>query len=137
MKHSVKITLLLLAMFFIAQLIGLAVIGSYNSYSQGTLPEWIEPPKDITPNVSLVSIIIAIVFGVILMLVLMSFKAEMFLRLWFFLVVAIAIAITLNALISFLSPSIKYSFMIALIISIPLAFVKIFIRNIKVHNFTE
>lgn len=133
MKHSLKITLLILAMFFIAQIIGIAVTASYNSYSAGTLPGWIEPPKDITPQTSLFSIIFAIIFGVCLMFVLMRFRAEIFLRVWFFLVVIIAMSITINAGLSLF----KLPFILSALIALPLAFFKIFARNIKIHNLTE
>lgn len=133
MKHSLKITLLLLAMFFIAQLIGIGVTASYNSFSSGTLPGWIEPPKDIAPQTSLFSILFAIVLGVVLMFALMRFKAEVFLRIWFFVVVIIAMAITINAGLSLF----KLPFILSAIIALPLAFFKIFARNIKVHNLTE
>lgn len=133
MKHTFKITLILLVLFLVAQLIGISVTASYSSFSNNTLPNWIAPPKDIAPQTSLISIIVAIIFGVVLMLVLMNFKAEIFLRIWFFLVVIIAIAITLNAGLSYL----KVPFTISILISLPLAYFKIFKRDIRVHNFTE
>lgn len=134
MKHKPKITYLLIGMFILTQIIGLYVAYSYHSTSsQGTLPSWIEPPKDVTPQTSLFSILFAILFGVVLMFILMRLRAESFFRLWFFLVVGIAIAITLNAFLAQLA----IPFLIPVILAIPLAFVKVFIRDIRVHNITE
>ena len=147
MKHSLKIILILLGMFFITQLIGILVIYQYSpqvSYytdEQGNtlnkttynLPYGMDPPEDVTPAGTLVSIIIAIFIAVILMLILMRYKAEFFLRAWFFIVVTLALAITINAFIF----KIQYAAIIAIIIAIPLALIKLFKRNIIVHNITE
>ena len=101
MKHSVKITALLLVMFLVTQLIGLAVINKYAPPGEKnvTLPYGMTPPENIDPWGFLGQIVTAIAFAVVLMFLLMSFRSEFFLRLWFFLVVTIAIAITLNAAI--------------------------------------
>ena len=147
MKHTVKITLILISMFLITQLIGIAVIHSYspktaeilinNQSSNITLydlPYGLEPPKDVTPESNLISIIISIAFALTLLILLMKFKAELFLRGWFFLVITIAIAITFNSIIK---NYLIYSSTIALIIALPLAYFKVFKRNIIVHNLTE
>lgn len=146
MKHSWKVTFVILAMFFIAQLIGLLVINIYHptvtqEVVNGTIsnvttyhyPYGMNPPQDTTPRTNLYSIIIAIAFAVILMLVLMKFHIETLLRFWFFFVIAIALAITLNAFLI----KIPYAYAIALTIGLIFAFIKIFQRNIMVHNLTE
>lgn len=147
MKHNIKITLILLAMFLITQLIGIAVINAYSPkiktvYNQTTgqyenitekkvLPYGMEPPE-MKPEVSLMSIIIAMIVAIILIFLLMRIKATVFIRIWFFIVVIIALSITLNSIYSF-----SYSSIIAAIIAIPLSFYKIFKRNIIIHNITE
>lgn len=147
MKHSLKITVLLLIMFFTTQLIGLFVISKYSpvtkqiSSAEGNvtnitvynLPYGMEPPSDVTPQTTLISIILAIILAVVIMFLLMKYKLEMFLRLWFFAVAALSIGITLNSFFM----NYAYSSIIALIISVALAFLKVFKRNILVHNLTE
>jgi len=147
MKHNIKITLILLAMFLITQLIGLAVIYSYSpkqtqALVNGTLtnititpqlPYGMQPPE-MQPSLSLTSIIIAFIIAIALIFLLMKIKASIFLRLWFFLVVIIALGITFNAVFSNFT---IYASYIAIIVAIPLAFFKIFKMNIKVHNLTE
>ena len=147
MKHSFKIISLLLCMFFITQLIGLAVVGKYSpeikqvvdadgnviSKTVYNLPYGMDPPEGVTPASTLVSIIIAIAVAVIVMLILMRYKSEFFLRLWFFVVVTLALGITINAFLR----SVPYSSLIALLIALPLAALKLFRRNIIVHNLTE
>jgi len=144
MKHNIKITIILLAMFFASQLIGIGVINAYSpqiniinetiNTTSYNLPYGMEPPQDITPGMSLTSIITAIVIAVLLMLLLMKLKAEIFLRLWFFLVVILALAITFNApLFKFT----QYSSIIAFLVALPIAYVKVFKRHIPTHNASE
>ncbi len=146
MKHTLKITLILLILFFLAQLVGLAVLQHYSPSSiqvtiNGTsqnitsynLPYGFEPPQGIQPEVSLISIIIAFVIAISIVLLLMKFKSEIFLRIWFFIVIIIALSITLSA---FLSP-LKEAGILALLFALVLAYLKVFRRDIFVHNITE
>ena len=148
MKHSVKITLILLAMFFAAQMIGLYVAqvylpevqqvvnqttGQITNKTVYNLPYGLDPPADIKPQESVISIVIALAIAIMLMLLLMKLKAETFLRLWFTVVVILGIAIALNAFFI----KIPYAAIIAVIIAIPLGILKIFHRNMFVHNATE
>jgi presenilin-like A22 family membrane protease len=67
------------------------------------------------------------------MLTLMKLKAEIFLRIWFLIVVILGIALGLNAFII----DIPNSAIIAFIVAIPLGLLKIFQRNMILHNLTE
>ncbi|MCH7568568.1 MAG: hypothetical protein IIA87_04055 [Nanoarchaeota archaeon] len=148
MKHSFKVTTILIVMFFVAQLIGIYVANAYlpetiqvvnettgviENITQYNLPYGLEPPKDIRPATSAISIITALFIAVIIMLLLMRFKAETFLRLWFLLVVIIGMALAFNAFII----GFENSAIIAIIVAVPLGIIKIFQRNIIVHNATE
>src|SRR3989344_1605966 len=147
MKHTLKVTAILLAMFFVTQLIGLYVVNQYSpqiielvdeegnvvNITTHNLPAIFEPPQDTNPQGALVSIIFAIIIAVFVMFALMKYEVEIFLRLWFFLVVALALSLTFNAIIM----KIPSSFLIAIVIATPLAYFKIFQRNIIVHNLTE
>ncbi len=134
-------------MFLITQLIGIVIISIYSPQTsqvldeQGNLinvtthnlPFGTEPPSDISPQASLISIVIAISIAVFLILIFMKFNLSILLRIWFFFVVTLALGITLNAfLLKF-----PFSALIAIIIALPLAIIKIFKRNIYVHNLTE
>lgn len=147
MKHSLKIIILLLGMFLITQLIGIVVVNQYSpetidvvdvdgnvlNHTTYNLPYGMDPPEDITPTSTLISIVLAIAMAVVLMLVLMKFRAEFFLRSWFFIVVTLALGIAINAFIM----EVPYAGVISIIIAIPLAILKLFKRNIVVHNLTE
>lgn len=137
----------MIGLFFITQLIGIAVINSYSpmmktvQIDNGTsvnvttynLPYGMDPPQESQPKSNLLSIIIAVIIAVIVMLFLIKFKAEIILRIWFFVVVIIALALTLYAGLK----GIEYAWAIALVIAIPLAILKVFKRNIVVHNIAE
>ena len=147
-KHTVKITLILLAMFFTAQIIGLYVAhaytpetlsilnqssGNYQNETNYFLPSALVPPPETTPQTSVTSLLISLVLAVIIMLLLMKFRAETFLRVWFFVVITLGIAIGINAFIL----KIDNSIILALAIAFPLAYIKVFKRHLIVHNLTE
>ncbi|MBI2628879.1 hypothetical protein HYW74_02255 [Candidatus Pacearchaeota archaeon] len=149
MKHNLKVTLLLIAMFLVTQLIGLAVIYSYTPIVQqvmvnGTLqnvtinplPYGLEPPE-VEKEISLLSIIFAFIIAVFFVFLLTKLKAALFIRLWFFAVVIIVLAITFNALLSWFIPYQFYPEIISLTLALPLAIYKIFKRNLLIHNITE
>ncbi|MFQ5531934.1 MAG: presenilin family intramembrane aspartyl protease [Candidatus Nanoarchaeia archaeon] len=156
MKHNIKITIILLSMFILTQFIGLYVVNHYSStklingevvnVTAPALPFGLETPEeaDVQCEINslldffkcteyLYSIIIAFIFAVALLFFLTKFNAEFILKLWFFIVVIIALGITLNALI----PEFSYSILVVLIVVIPLAYIKIYKKEFLVHNITE
>jgi len=136
MKHNTKITVILLSMFLITQLIGLFVINFYLQ-DGNTLPYGFNQQELDTQNsVSLlVSMLFSIVIAILLVLILTKVKSVIVMRTWFFIVVCLALGLTLNAIIfSFRIPN---SSIIALGIGIILAYFKVFQRNIILHNLTE
>lgn len=130
MKHAFGITLLLLSMFLFTQILGLVVISIYQSH---TLPYGMQPPE-IKPEISLLSIIISIFLVVLFVFLLMKIKALWIIKIWFFSVVALALAITFNA---FFQKFLPYAHIFALAIGIFLSYLKIFKRDIITHNLTE
>ena len=135
MKHNLKITAILLAMFIITQFIGLYVVNHYQAENKN-LPFGMEPPEvkgNKGFNQIFISIIFAFVIAISLLFILTKFKAEFIMKLWFFIVVVIALGIFLDSII----PEIKYSSIIILIIAAPLAFVKIYKKGFIIHNLTE
>ena len=139
MKHNAKITVILLAMFVISQLIGIYVVSHYLPDSN-PLPFGMDSPKMESQSdyVSIFpSIIIAFVFAIVLFFILTKFKVQLALRIWFFTVVVIALSV---ALFSFTKgfDTVIYSIpVIATLIALPLAIIKIYGRNFIVHNATE
>lgn len=133
MKHNLKITAVLLLMFLVTQLIGLYVV---NNYFEEDLPLGLDTPEvteDKEYNQIFISIIIAFVIAIGILLLLTHFKVEFLLKLWFLTVVIIALVISFTAFL----PTFQYVIIIALILALPLALVKIYGQNFLVHNATE
>lgn len=150
MKHNVKITIIILAMFLITQFIGLYVVNYYsmqkvvegniiNVTSPNELPYGMAVPEsqnqNYTPN--FISIIISFVIAICLLFILTRVRAKFFMRIWFLFVVLIALGISFIAFFEPILPSFKGISVMALIVVLPLALSKIYSRNILTHNFTE
>jgi presenilin-like A22 family membrane protease len=149
MKHSAKVTLILIAMFFITQLIGLAVVqqyspqieqvtddqGNINNLTTYNLPYGLDPPETTKGSIWRVVFFIAIslIFAVLIMFALMKYGAELLIKIWFFSVIVIALGITLNAFLF----RIPYGATISLVMAAGLAYIKLIKRNIIAHNLTE
>lgn len=135
MKHNIKITLILLSMFVVAQFIGLYVTSYYQS-SEHNLPLGMETPR-IEKNTDYYSffssIIFAFVIAVLLLFLLTKIKAEFLLKLWFFIVVIVALVISFNSIFS----KLNYVIILSFILAIPLAYVKIYKKDFLIHNITE
>ena len=150
MKHSWKITLVLLGMFIVAQLIGLYIIHvdplTLEANVNGTIQSvpnpqlsFIQPPEGASPLSLFFNILLAFVIAIGLMFILMRYKVKFFLRLWFFLVVVFALWIvfyTIEIIVPFVINPLP-AVIIPLIFAVPLAYIKIYRKNMIVHNLTE
>lgn len=136
MKHSLKITIILLLIFLSAQFIGLGIIYKYidpvKSAEAGEtkfsdLPLLGERPE-VNEQFSFLHIMVIVIIGTLLMLALIKYNLNWLWKGWFL----IAVLITLM---------IAFSSLIWLEAAIPLALVlgiwKIFRPNVIVHNLTE
>ncbi|MEK6872340.1 MAG: presenilin family intramembrane aspartyl protease [Nanoarchaeota archaeon] len=120
-------------MFIITQLIGLFVVSTYVNGLE--LPYGMEPPAELKEKPQGLQIIFSFVFAIVLFFLLIKLNAETFIRLWFFAVITIALALAFNALLQ--TVIIPYKPIIAVACALPLSYMKIFKRNLYVHNFTE
>ena len=113
MKHTLKITLLLVFIFFITQVIGLAITGKYlhtqeyidpetkivtKEIVSEELPYGLERPE-IEESTSYIWILFAIIIGTLLLLAIIKFKKMGLWKLWFFLAVFFTMAISFSAFI--------------------------------------
>ncbi|MEK6918885.1 MAG: hypothetical protein AABW73_02490 [Nanoarchaeota archaeon] len=154
MKHHWKVTLILVGMFLVAQIIGLFVVHSYNTpilvgnLTANTVPYGMAPPPiDAAP--ALGSIIFSFILAVSIIFLLMKFKAAIFLRSWFFLVVCLAIGLVFNIIIVNINPvfGIKVlniplfhptiSELLAFVLALPISYLKVFKREMITHNLSE
>ncbi|MBW2990062.1 hypothetical protein KY358_07140 [Candidatus Woesearchaeota archaeon] len=136
MKHSLKITLLLVSLFFLSQIIGLVITNAYIDHratqEKGeitfiNLPYNIERPP-VEQKSSFIFIITAILIGTLLILLLIKFEKAFLWKIWFFLAVVLSLSIAFSA---FIEPG------IAFFLSLVLASWKIMKPNIIIHNLTE
>jgi presenilin-like A22 family membrane protease len=134
MKHTAKVTIILLTFFIVAQYIGLNVL--YNSIDldksiEGEtvykdLPFGERPPVD--EKISFIPIIVAIIIGTLFLLLLIKLNWTWVWKIWFLL--AITIALT-TAFGTYMSAS------IAMVISLGLGIWRTFKPNFWVQNLTE
>ncbi|MBI4153368.1 hypothetical protein HY497_02495 [Candidatus Woesearchaeota archaeon] len=136
MKHNIQITILLLSVFFLAQLIGLVIVHSYidveETQEAGTvvfedLPLGVERPH-VEEQTSFVYILTAVLVGTLFLFILMKFKIYLLWKAWYFLAVFISLVMAFGAFISSLW---------AVILSLVLALWKIVRPNIFIHNISE
>ncbi|MDD5086749.1 MAG: presenilin family intramembrane aspartyl protease [Candidatus Nanoarchaeia archaeon] len=136
MKHTLKVTITLVALFFLSQFMGMIITNEYIDHEKTAetgVTTWEELPYDferppVEENKSFILIITAVLIGTGLLLLLVRFKKVMWWKVWFFLSVLICLTIALN-------PFIGQQF--AFLISFVLALIKVFRPNIFVHNITE
>lgn len=121
-------------MFLATQFIGLYVINHYTNKGN-QLPFGLDTPEieqESDYQNFFYVILLAFIIAIAILFVLTKIKAELVLRIWFFVVITFALSIAINAFLP-----IKYSQWIALAIALPLTFFKTIKRNFIVHNFTE
>lgn len=138
MKHTLKITAILIIMFILTQLIGLYVINFYTTDGI-TLPYGFDSQvSENTINQGwefFISTLFSFVIAIFLIILLMKIKFLWFIRAWFFVVIALALGVTLSIIT--IKLNLIYPTLFALLIGIALAYIKVFRRNILVHNATE
>ncbi len=146
MKHNIKITIVILLMFLVAQFIGLYVVNSYATQkvvdgkilnqTGKVLPYGMgiqTGDENLDTTSLLFSFLFSLVIVIALVLVLVKIKAKFIMKTWFYLVSLLALGISFTAFL----PEIKYASWIALAISLPLVYFKVYKRNIVIHNLTE
>jgi len=132
MKHNLKITLVLLGMFVITQFIGLYVVNHY-SQSGNELPFNLGEQQPSPGADTFVMITIAFVFAILIFFFLTKFNIGFVLKIWFFVVVIIALSISLLGII----PKFQNQFYVVIALSLILAIEKTYKQNMVVHNLTE
>jgi presenilin-like A22 family membrane protease len=134
-KDSLPIALILivLGLFLIIQFIGLYIAHNAN------IPEYLAPELSTatqqSPQYYFYQIISSIIFAIIIFVLITKYKLKTFMRLWFFLVVSIALSISISTILFNLFGINKY--WIALGFAIILAALKLLRPSMITHNGTE
>jgi len=141
MKHTLKVTLILVLLFLAAQIVGLFVIDKYidkpKTIETGItvyqdIPYFERP--DIKPSVSYIYVIIAILIGTGLLLLLIKFKKNILWKFWFFISVTLVLFISLAA---FVNRDSKIQLTIIGVLALILAVYKVLRPNLIIQNLTE
>lgn len=136
MKHTLKITVILILVFLTSQILGLAIINGHIDYEKTAetgkttlknLPFGIERPE-VNESTSFIYIVMAILVGTFLLILLIKYKKIGLWKFWFSLSVAVTLTIAFSA---FLNQG------IALALGALFAYLKVSKPNIFIHNFTE
>ncbi len=152
MKHTTRITIILIILFLLTQIIGLKIISNYIVVKDVVKSEIIvEDGKEVVREVTVkeevfeelpyglerpqvkektgyIQLALAMVIATALALILLKFQALRLWKLWFFLSVFFTLLIAFNAFMSQV---------FALILALIFASVKTFKNNVIVHNFSE
>lgn len=124
MKHNLTITLIIVALFLAAQIIGLFIT---KEYLVEELPFGIERPE-FKETVSYIPLLTAVMIATILALVLIKLGALKVWKAWFFLATVYLLMIALGAF---------FTSLFALIAAILLTVIKFVRPSVIIHNFTE
>ncbi len=136
MKHTLKITLILILFFLITQVVGLSIINSYIDHKTSvetgkstfkSLPGGLERPQ-VEEETSYIPIFAAIIVGTLLILLIIKMKKVRLWKFWFFLSVLLCLTVALAAFFQSI-----YAFIAALLLSL----LKVLRPNIYIHNLTE
>ncbi len=119
MKHTPKITLILLALFFVTQLIGLKIT-SYYLKTFKTVPQG--------TDTAFLPLMIMILLATLLALLLFRFKLFRIWKIWFLLSIWFMLSLSLSVFI----PD-----TLAVLIAAVLAALKVYRPSVILHNFTE
>ncbi len=136
MKHTSKITLILLAIFLLSQFVGLSIVKEYLDFEKtaetgkpvyGELPYDVERPP-VRGMDAVITIISAILVGTIIALIIIKLNKVMLWKFWFLMAVFLTLTVAFNAF---------FPQAVALVIALILAVSKIFKPGIITQNITE
>jgi presenilin-like A22 family membrane protease len=150
MKHPLQQTILLVALFLVAQAIGLAIINEYidihASHESGMTVKnddiykriGFEPPQIQNESLSFIYILVSVFIGTAIILLIIKFKKGNLWKIWYFIAVLVALAVAINPFV-FKIPLLDnmMGVLIVGLIALVLSFLKVVRPNIYVHNFTE
>lgn len=156
MKHNLNIILILVGFFFLSQIIGLGILTQYidmkttsetgktTLYNATYDVTGITPPSIENESYSFIGIVIAVIIGTVLVLLIIKYKRKTLWQMWFFLSVILTLIMAFSPFVmkllnyfKYFNNFVSYGFIITLIIAGVLAYLKVFRKEIIIHNFTE
>jgi len=147
MKHTFAITIILVTIFFFAQVAGLVIVNEYvdiqatEETGKTVINEGaynitgFHPPPVQNESNTWIFILGAVLFGTVLVLIIIKFRSQRLWKLWFFLSVIICLTVALAPFVQKVIP--RGALYVTLAITGVLTYIKVFRPNIIVHNLTE
>lgn len=135
MKHTLKITFILLGIFLLAQFIGIGILYNYIDFEKskeegkmvfGELPIGERPAME--EGTSFFWVMLAVLIGTGILLLLIKYRIYLLWKIWFFLAVVLALTVAGGAFMRA-----EYALLLALVFGLW----KIFRPNIFIQNLTE
>jgi len=135
MKHTFKVTFLILIIFLLTQFMGIFILYNYIDHSQGVsegktvfkdLPFGERP--QLKEQTSYLPIILALLIGTGILFLLIKYQFFLLWKLWYLMAVILSLTISLGI---FIQP--LYAFFLSLFFGLW----KVFRPNVLIHNFTE
>ncbi|OGM01982.1 hypothetical protein A3K72_01190 [Candidatus Woesearchaeota archaeon RBG_13_36_6] len=151
MKHPITPTIMLILLFFTAQLAGLIILGEYidikQTHETGKTVKnievykrvGVEPPEVENESFTFIIILIAVLIGTGIVLLIIKFRKKVLWQLWYFLAVLFSLVIALNPFVfKILNQfNLQNVYLVTVGLAIILSLLKVFKPNVYVHNFTE
>src|SRR3989338_10205973 len=137
MKHTLKVTLALVAFFFLAQIVGLLIVNQYidhkktveaNEVIYKPLPYNLERPQVENQSTSFIYIMVTILIGTCLLLLIAKTHKPFFWKILFFISISVTLSVALAAFINIA---------IAAVIAVAISFLRLNKPNILIHNISE
>lgn len=141
MKHTLKITIILITVFFISQIVGLAITNKYIDYPKTAetgnltwrpLLEVGEEEVFVRPEMRernvFIYIVAVILIGTLLFFLIIRWRKPVLIRFWYFIAIAVCLTIAFNAFTNSI---------VAIALGVFFAGYKVLRPAVLVHNFTE
>ncbi|MBD3310230.1 hypothetical protein GF351_03345 [Candidatus Woesearchaeota archaeon] len=147
MKHTLKVTLILVLVFIIAQIIGLGIVNEYIDHQTTVetgnvtfhtgLGGQEAPDMGESPTYFVFYIAGIVLLGTIIVLLMIRFQKVNIWKLWFLTAVTICLAYAFYRFLLKLFPSVSTATWVAVGIGLFLGYFKVYRPNIYIHNATE
>ena len=136
-----RVTVLMLALFFMAQVVGLLIVNQYIDHQQlkegrvsfVDLPYGIERPQ-VGSTASVIYMLAAIFLGTLILLIFIKFQMGNIWKIWFAFSMIVVLTVSFSP---FIKIEIPYNYYIASALALLLVAWRLFRPNFYIHNITE
>ncbi len=143
MKHTLKVTLILLLIFFLTQAVGLITISKYVDIEKTSetgkthinSDKYLISPPEMDEQYSWLYITVAIAIGTSIALLIVYFDLMILWKIWFFLSIYLTLILGFFPYVEFFTA--RFAVIATLSIALIFTILKLFLPNKIIYNFTE